>query len=255
MLVLRGVSSGYFGKNVIHDIDLDVHAGEVVALLGPNGSGKTTLLKTVCGAVELDRGSVEVEGTSLVDLSVRDRALKMGYVPQTEDHVFDYTVRELTLMGRLAHSDRLFETPQDHAAADRAMAATDCDVFAGRLMSNLSGGEAQRALIARALAQEAPILLCDEPTTHLDPGHQVEIGTLLRKLSGDGMAVIVTTHDLNWALQFSDRSVLIREGTVRYVGPLAAAIDKGIHAEVYDARFLTMASAGQRFVTPVPIDP
>lgn len=253
LLELTNVSAGYAGEDVVHDVSMTVQKGEVLALLGPNGGGKTTLLKATCGAVDLSKGSICIDGLNLSTLSFRQRAKLMGYVPQSEDHVFDFTVEEVVLMGRLAHSDVLFETEEDFRVAHRVMGDTDCLEFSDRPLATLSGGEAQRALIARALAQEAPLLLCDEPTTHLDPKHQVHIGSLLRRLAESGKAVIVTTHDLNWALQFADRAVLLDKGRVCFDGGVNNAVETGVHTTVYGTNFETLRSDGRIFVAPTSI--
>lgn len=252
LLRVVNVNAGYEAGNVIHNVNLEAERGEVLALLGPNGSGKTTLLKSICGAVRLNGGNVGINGSELSSMNAVERARNVAYVPQSEDHVFDYTVKELTLMGRLAHSGSLFESKNDLEAADRAMELADCLVFRDRMASKLSGGEAQRVLIARALAQESPLLLCDEPTTHLDPSHQMVIGQLLLRLARGGKAVIVTTHDLNWALEFSDRCVLISDGHIVFDGQLSEAVANNIHESVYGSDFITLQHRGRVFVNPVP---
>jgi len=223
LIVAEEISAGYGTKRVLDEISFSIRAGEIVGLLGPNGSGKTTLLKVLCGALNPWSGLVKVDGRDVKALNPKTMARLTAYVPQTEDHAFDFTVRELTLMGRFAFSDGLFESLEDHDAASRAMEEADCAEFADRTLSTLSGGEAQRALIARALAQETPALFCDEPTTHLDPEHQIEIARLLRKLGNEGRAMIVTTHDLNLAASCCDRVLLIKEGRIVYDGSLKDA--------------------------------
>ncbi len=250
LVAVNGLSTGYGSKTVLSGIDLEVFPGEVVALLGPNGSGKTTLLKAACGAIDAWQGSVSIDGRNVGSMSVKERALKVAYVPQTEDHPFDFTVHEITLMGRLAHSDGLFETARDHEAASRAMADADCQIFADRMISTLSGGEAQRALIARALAQESPLLLCDEPTTHLDPKHQVEIANLLVRQKYEGKGILVSSHDLNWAMGCCDRAVLLHDGQALFIGTLEEAVRDGWHEKVYGLRFASAQAGDRTFVFP-----
>ena len=241
-----GISAGYGKKRVLVDVSLSVKPSEVVGLLGPNGAGKTTLLKVLCGALAPWSGSVAINGQDVKSLSNRSRAKLASFVPQSEDHAFDFTVRELTLMGRIAWSDGLFETAEDHAIADKAMATADCTEFADRPLSTLSGGEAQRALVARALAQDAPAVFCDEPAAHLDPKHQVETARMLRRLGGEGKAIIVTTHDLNLAEACCDRVLLLHEGSIAFEGSLADAAETGALENVFGTKFvrLTEGSAG-----------
>lgn len=245
-IAARSVSAGYGQRKVLDDVSLQVRVGEVVGLLGPNGCGKTTLLNVLCGAVPAWSGGVQIGGKDLGTFRVRDLARQIGYVPQRENHHFEFTVAELVLMGRIAHSGALMETAADLEAADRALERVGCSGLGGRLYSTLSGGEAQRVLIARALAQEAPVLLCDEPTAHLDPGHQVEVGVLLTDLAATGHAVVVTTHDLNWALRFCSRAVLLAEKTVAFDGNLTDAVAAGTLDRVYGSGFRWIPD-GDRF--------
>lgn len=221
LLAARDIRAGYGSHVALMDVSLTVTPGQVLGLLGPNGSGKTTMLKVLCGALTPFSGTVLSLGSPLRELSAQERARRIAYVPQSEDHVFDFTIRELTLMGRFPHSDGLFETNADHESAERAMHAADCFDLADRPISTLSGGEAQRALIARALAQESAVLLCDEPTTHLDPAHQVEVAKLIKSLArNEGKGIVVTTHDLNIAALCCDQVALLSQGQKAFEGPL-----------------------------------
>lgn len=236
LLVAEDVHAGYGSKEALRGVSLSVFPGQVVGLLGPNGSGKTTMLKVLCGALPVRSGTVTSLGQPMADLSSQERAKRIAYVPQSEDHAFDFTIRELTLMGRFAHGDGIFETASDRRVAEAAMRASDCLELADRQVSTLSGGEAQRALIARALAQESPVLLCDEPTTHLDPKHQIEVAHLIRKLAQDGKGIVVTTHDLNMATACCDRVVLLRAGECTFEGPLEKATLPHLHS-AFDVPF------------------
>lgn len=222
VLSVRGLVTGYRSVPVVNGLDLTANAGEIVTVLGPNGSGKTTLLKAVCGGLSAWGGEVQIQGRPVNTLSAKQRAALVAYVPQGEPLEFGYSVRELVLMGRTVRSNGLFETPEDLAVADAAMEATDCLTFADRPVVELSGGEAQRAYIARALAQDTPMLLCDEPTTHLDPRHQLECMRLLQSIAKEGRTVLVTAHDVNWASACSVRSVLLSGGVVTYDGDLSS---------------------------------
>lgn len=237
VIEVTGLACGYPQRTVLEGVGLDISAGETVALLGANGSGKTTLLKTLAGAIKPIAGCVRIAGQDLQSLPVRQVARLIGFVPQQEASTFDFSVREIVLMGRLAHSDGLFETPEDHEAAERAMERADCAHIADRLISNLSGGEAQRAVVARALAQEAPVLLLDEPTAHLDIKHQLEISQLLRSLAAEGYTVVAAVHDLNWAATFADRALLLAGGKIVEDAPMESLPDSKELARAYDVRF------------------
>lgn len=210
---------GYPGRTVLDDVDLDVARGTVTALLGPNGSGKSTLLKTLAKTLPAQSGEVLIGGDPLRTLGFRELARRVAYVPQEELSAFPFTVEEIVLMGRMPYSEGLFETPEDHAAAARAMELADCADLAARPVTELSGGERQRVLLARALAQRAPVLLLDEPTSHLDVRHQVEIVRLLRRLADEGYAIVAAVHDLNLAASVADRALLLDGGRIGLSGP------------------------------------
>lgn len=218
LLEAVGLSCGHVGP-VLAGVDLRVEGGETVALLGPNGSGKSTLLKTLAGLLPPLAGNVLIVREDLAGLRVREVARRVASVPQDETAPFAFSVRQLVTMGRLARSDGLLDTAEDAHAAEAAMRRADCDVLAERPANETSGGERQRALIARALAQDAPILLMDEPTAHLDAPHQAWIVRLVRELAAEGRAVVVAIHDLNLAAAMADRAVLLAEGRVAMDAP------------------------------------
>lgn len=236
-ITVQGLTCGYGDKVVLKGINLEIVSGEIVTLLGPNGSGKSTLMKTIAGALPQLAGSVKIGADEVGGLSHKEIALRLGYVPQIESPAFDFTVREVVLMGRMPHSDGLFETEEDFVAAKEAMKRADCYDLADRPMSELSGGEGQRARIARALAQEAPMLLMDEPTVHLDVRHQLEIGSLVRGLAKDGMAVLVAMHDLNWAATYGTRAVLLDKGEAVLDGPLPETLESPVVDRAFGVSF------------------
>jgi len=243
---LRGVSCGYGAYRVLSDVEFSFGSGEVVALIGANGSGKTTLMKTIAGALRPIAGVVAIGGQDVHKLSQRNVALQVGYVPQIESPAFDFSVREVVLMGRTPHSDGLYETKEDHEAAERAMTRAECVDLRDRPMSELSGGEGQRVRIARALAQETPVLLMDEPTTHLDVRHQIDIGRLVRDLAGDGKAVLVAVHDLNWAAAFATRAIVLGQGRVMSDALMGDVLESGILDAAFDVTFLRVREKGLR---------
>lgn len=247
----HGLSCGYGERVVLTEIELDVGPGEIVALLGPNGSGKSTLLKTLCRAIPPLAGSVFVAGEDAAHLNYSQLARHVAYVPQDEAPPFDYTVREIALMGRIAHSGGIFETRGDHVAAESAMLAADCGQFAERTVRELSGGERQRVWIARALAQESPTLLLDEPTAHLDVAHQREVAVLLRHLASEGRAIVAAVHDLNFAAAVATRAVLLIEGRIGIDAPCRDVLESSTLDRAFDLPFERLVRGdGARSVLP-----
>ncbi len=262
MICARNLSFAYSarawsaqGRPVLRDVSLDVAPGARLGILGPNGSGKTTLLKLLAGVMSPTTGTVTLDGVALSQLSRRAVARRIAMVPQNTHPAFDYTVLELALMGRYPHLGAFeVESHADLDAAHQALAATGTDGLASRLFSTLSGGEQQRVVIASALAQQAELLLLDEPTASLDPGYQLEIAELLRALHRQrGIGLVLSTHDLNLAAAVCDTLVLLHQGEVMAAGstadvltPEAVASLYGIHADV---RF--HEAAGHLVVVPV----
>ena len=247
-ILVEDASCGYGSRAVLSGCSLDVAPCEVVALIGPNGSGKSTLMKTVSGAISPLSGRVSLMGDDVRTLSKKETARRLGYVPQIESPAFDFRVRDVVLMGRFPHSDHLFESREDVIAAEEAMQRADCDQLAERPMSELSGGEGQRVRIARALAQEAPILLMDEPTTHLDVRHQIDIGLLVRRLAAEGLAVLVAVHDLNWAAAFATRVVVLSEGRILLDGPVEESLESPIIDRAFSVEFQRIREGGVRLL-------
>ncbi|MCB1506440.1 MAG: ABC transporter ATP-binding protein [Hyphomicrobiaceae bacterium] len=213
LISARGLGFGYPGKAVGRNVDLDVRAGEVVCLLGPNGSGKTTLFKTLLGLLRLQAGSVSIEGTSLASLSRQEIARRIAYVPQAHAATFPFSVIDMVVMGRTAHLG-LFAAPTE---ADRAKARAALDLLgiadlADQAYTRISGGQRQLALVARALAQEARLIVMDEPTASLDFGNQVKVLREVKRLAARGLGVVLSTHDPDHALATASRVLLLHDG-------------------------------------------
>ena len=236
-LSIRSLSVELGGRPVLRDISFDVAHGEVVALIGPNGSGKSTLIRTLCGLLKPSGGDIAVDHKSIGDFSARELATKVAVVPQDEPIAFDFTVREIVTMGRIPMSTGLFDTDEDRRAAHQAMEIAHCVTLADRPITEISGGEKQRALIARALAQGASIMLLDEPTSHLDARHQAEVVRIVRHLAAQGQAIIIALHDLNVAAHVADRVVLLHEGAVATVGAVAEVLNSDRLESVYGVEF------------------
>jgi len=226
MLEIRGLSAGYEQGYVVRGVSLKLERGEFAAVLGPNGSGKSTLIRAVMGLLGNVSGEVLAGGLEIGGLARREMARTMAYVPQLPDPVFDFTAGEIVLMGRYARQGRLEAvTAGDERAVREAMEATDTLAFRNRKLSRLSGGERQRVFIARALAQDTPLLLLDEPSLHLDIGYQAEIYGLLKGLQVEQKKTILAAeHNINLAAAHADRVLFLKDGTVTAEGPPREAV-------------------------------
>lgn len=232
-------------RPVLHGITLDLQPGWT-AIVGPNGAGKSTLLRALAGLLPPSGGEVRLQGRPLAQWPAAERARQIAWLAQQGTPSGDLTVRELVALGRLPHLG-LFGTPgpTDEACIDQAMQDTGCAAWAERRLGQLSGGERQRGLLARALAVQAPVLLLDEPTTHLDPPQQVAVVRLLRRLGQQG-TVLSVLHDLPLALQ-ADRLVVLRDGRLVATG---AHDDRAVHAalaEVFE-QALRLERHGSRYM-------
>jgi iron complex transport system ATP-binding protein len=210
---------------------------ELVAILGPNASGKSTLLKLLAGVLTPLSGRIEVDGQEVGDLDLRVRAQRIALVQQESELLFPLRVWEYVLQGRYPYGRRLrFESEEDCLLAGNALAQVGADALRDRWMDRLSGGEKQRVILARALAQQPALLLLDEPTQHLDIGGKVELLRRLRRLADENRyAVIVVTHELNLAAEFSDRVVLLHKGKSLRIGTPAEVYERDLLEEVFEA--------------------
>lgn len=221
----RDLSIGYPGRLVGEKLSLRVREGEVLALLGPNGGGKTTLLKTLLGLLPPRAGRLLLQDRDLDAFSHRERARMIGYVPQVHSGTFAFTVEAVVLMGRTAHGS-LFARPSahDHEVTMQALERFGIAKLAGRPYTEISGGERQLVLLARALAQEPRFIVLDEPTASLDFGNQGKVMQEIRALAESGLGVLFTTHDPNHALRAAHRAYLLRAGECLADGPVAEVL-------------------------------
>lgn len=224
-------------RTALRGVSLAVAPGEVLGLVGPNGSGKTTLIRAVTGAVTPSSGVLRLLGDDVSELSQRERALRAAVVPQAPVLPDAFTALEIVLMGRTPHLRLLQnESVADLGAVERAMRATGAWEFADRPAGELSGGERQRVVVARALAQESPLLLLDEPTAHLDLGHQAGVLELMRRLCRDEhRGVLAVVHDLTLAARYCDRLVLLSAGEVVAEGLPEEVLRSDVLSDVYGA--------------------
>ena len=245
MLSATRLTVALSGTTVLHGVSLALQPGWT-AIVGPNGAGKSTLLRALAGLLPLQAGEVQLQGKPLQHWSPRQRAKHIAWLAQQGQAGGDLTVRELVQLGRLPHLG-LFGAPgpEDERCVDDAMQAAECGAWQQRLLHQLSGGERQRCLLARALAVQAPVLLLDEPTTHLDPPHQVAVVRLLQRLGQQGTVASVL-HDLPLALQ-ADRVLLMRAGRIVASG---AHDDPALHAalcEVFE-HAVRIQRVGERYI-------
>jgi iron complex transport system ATP-binding protein len=242
---LRSVSVALDGKRVVDDVDLELAPGEWVTLIGPNGAGKSTLLRAIAGLVSFG-GAIELDGEPLEGLRRREVARRLAFVPQSPLLPPDMTVREYVLLGRTPHIGPFgSESRRDVAAARRALGRLELGPFSERQLHTLSGGEQQRVVLARALAQEAPLLLLDEPTTALDIGRQQQALELVVELREQGpLTVLSAMHDLTLALQYGDRLALLSGGRLVAAGAPEEIATESLLAEHYgaDVRVITNGS-------------
>ena len=219
MLKIQNISVSYASRRILHDISLNVQSGEVLALIGPNGAGKSTLIRAASGVIPYT-GHVRTNGDDFITLTPMQRAKYIATVPQAVSMPPAYTVWETVLLGRTPYLGFLGQPSQkDEEIARQALQRVSALPFADRRVGELSGGERQRILLARALCQSTPILLLDEPTTHLDLQYQVSLLELIAELAHkDNLAVLVALHDLNLAAHYADRIALMVAGEIKAQG-------------------------------------
>ena len=246
------------GARALDGISLTVAHGEFLSIIGPNGSGKSSLLRAAAGLQPVNSGELRLDGDPVAALNVRERARRVALVPQSLNVLPGYSVEDFVLLGRYAHLQgwRLYSR-HDRDVARENLRRVDALEFQERFMDQMSGGERQRALIARALTQEARTILLDEPTSALDLKHQLIVYNLIYQMHRDaGRTIVVVTHDLNLASQFSDRLVLMQKGRVVMQGPPAEVLRPEILEKVYETSLAygafdqTVAGAARPWVLP-----
>ena len=234
LLTVRNIDACYGKTKVIDDVSLSVRRGELLALIGPNGAGKTTLVKVMCRVMKPTAGQVVLEGQDAWQIRARDYARKVAHVRQSEKLAWPFTVEQVVLMGRFPHRGWLASyTGADRRAVDEALEVTGLESLRGRALHTLSGGEAQRAMLARALAQAPELLILDEPVAHLDIKHRLEVLDTARTFAARGLSVVVCLHDLTLAALYADRVALLEHGVVRSEGSPEDVLNKRDLEEVY----------------------
>ncbi len=236
-------SRGPAAEPVFNDFTGSIEAGKILGILGPNGSGKSTLLKLLARILRPQCGTIELFGENLARLSQADVARRVALVPQETSQIFPFTIADMVLMGRFPHHQSwggwYWEDADDRQLAHWAMEELDVAHLGTRLITDVSGGERQRSVIARALAQEPQVLLLDEPTAFLDLHHQLDIARILRRLNRErGLTVILVSHDVNLASQYCDRLMLVHHGRIMESGTPEEVLHPDLLELVYGCRVL-----------------
>lgn len=234
LLETQNLSGGYGGRDICKDISCQLEAGEILSVLGPNGCGKTTFFRLVLGFLAPTAGRVLLDGAPADALSKRQSAQLIAYIPQQHAPVFSYTVREVVLMGRASHFSA-FSSPKkpDQDAAENALEQLGITHLAECSYTNLSGGQRQMVLIARALSQNAKILVMDEPGASLDYANHQRLIQVIRTLADTGYAILMSTHSPEHPFTVADKVMLMDKGQVRAFGPPAKALTAGLLTQVY----------------------
>ena len=237
MIAASRLCAGYPERTVLRDVDLTLHGGELLAIVGPNGAGKSTLLRTLAGLLAPLAGEVRYEDADLRSFSPSRRARAVAFVAADDAAVAELRVEEIVMQGRVAHRPwwRWGLTEKDENAIAHAVAIAGLEGDLSRSIGSLSSGEAQRAWIGMAIAQDAAVMLLDEPTSHLDVRRAHETLELLASLARDGRALGVVVHDLNLAARYADRIAVVAGGTLRAVGSRDEVIRPEILSAAYDA--------------------
>ncbi|OHD20889.1 MAG: hypothetical protein A2Y38_06490 [Spirochaetes bacterium GWB1_59_5] len=253
LLEARGLCAGYGERVVVGSASFSVSPGTLLVVLGPNGCGKTTILKTCIGLIPALSGEALLGGNAVAGMKPRARARLAAWVPQIAEAAWSYRARDIVAQGRYAIRGAFAPFDEaDEAAIETALDAMDARTLADRRFSSLSGGEARRVMIARALAQETPLLVLDEPAAHLDPGRQMELMELLASLARSGKAVAVSVHDVNAARRFADLALLVGRDGASVFGTPDDILTQEHLEDAYDTNFIhgDHATYG-KFVLPV----
>jgi iron complex transport system ATP-binding protein len=254
MLKIKNLSVYYGQRQALKEIQLEVASGEIVALIGPNGAGKSTLIRSISGVIPVREGTIEVDGVNVTSLSSMERARQIAVVPQAVNMPPAFTAWETVLLGRTPYLNFLGQTStKDEDLARQALEQVDALHLVERRMDEISGGEQQRVLLARSLAQDTPILLMDEPTAHLDLPHQIDLLKLISKQAKEkNLSVLVALHDLNIASLFADRIAVVQGGLLCVSGSPKETLTSEILHSVYHmpVHVLTHPETGAPLVIP-----
>jgi len=234
-LRIQNLSVMYGQRKVLSDISLLIKPGEVAALIGPNGSGKTTLIRAISGVIPIQSGNIFIDGLDIHQLDPLNRSRLLSVIPQARNLPAAFTVEEVVTMGRTPYIGWLGKLSKyDEEIIRAAMLKTDILFLRDRRMGELSGGEQQRVLVARAIAQQSKVMLLDEPTTHLDIQYQIALLEIIRSLAHDDQLVIfMAIHDLNLVTKYADQVIALVDGSVRITGTIDSVLTESILSDIY----------------------
>lgn len=250
---VSGVEFSFNGSRILKDMNLMVDSGEVLGIVGPNGSGKTTLLRCINRILKPKAGSILIDGQELNSLGQEDIARRIGYVPQTETKTFPATVFDTVLMGRKPHINWK-PGDKDLRIVSSVIKKLGLESLAMRDVTELSGGQRQKVVMARALAQEPQVLLLDEPTSSLDLKHQMEVMNIAKAQTKDGVSVVMAIHDLNLAARYSDKIVMVKDGYIHHAGGTEILTPHNIES-VYEVRVRVRNESDKIWIMPEePLD-
>jgi iron complex transport system ATP-binding protein len=247
----KSISVRLAGRPILRDVDCRAERGRITAVIGPNGAGKSTLLRALAGLLPIEQGSVSIEGRNLAAIERLELARALAYLPQDRAVHWPLSVRAIVGLGRLPHRGRDRALRSGMSAVDAAMRVMDVTDLAARPVSELSGGERARVMVARALAQESGILIADEPTAGLDPAHALELFSTFQRLATDGRVVLIALHDLTLAARFCHHVVLLVDGRVAAAGPAAAVMTPEGLSAAFRVRFACDMLDGVPVVLPI----
>ncbi|WP_305065462.1 heme ABC transporter ATP-binding protein [Methanococcoides sp.] len=233
MLEIKDLTVSYGSRKILEDINISAEKGEFLGILGPNGSGKTTLVKAITKVLKPESGEINLSGRSIKHMNGSELAKHVAVVSQVISINFEFAVKDIVMMGRTPYI-KSNESPEDFDIVEESMEKTKTDFLKDRLVTQLSGGELQRVIIARALAQQTDILLLDEPTSHLDITNQIDILNLIKDESRKGKLVVAVVHDLNLAAYYCDKIALIRDGKLMSLGTPAEVLTPETIGKVYN---------------------
>ena len=236
MIELKDLNAFYGEKKVLDNISMSFPAGKVTVILGPNGSGKTTLIKATLGLIQRKSGEILIDGKDIADMELKEIARKVAYLSQSRN-IPSITAERMVLHGRFPHLGwPRHYTKNDHEIVSESMRRTGCEKLKRRIMSDLSGGERQKVYLAMALAQDTDTIFMDEPTTYLDPEHQLSVMERAKSLTDSGKTVIMVLHDLSLALRTADEIAIMKDGSVLMTGTPDEIYGSGILEEVFHVR-------------------
>ncbi len=255
MLKAERLTFSYPRKEVFHDISFEAGKGEFICLLGPNGAGKTTLFKTLLSLLKPVSGRISIDGKDIASMQEKERARLVAYIPQEASKVFNHTVKAYVLMGLTPNLSTLSSPKEkDEKIAIAALKRLGIEELKDRGIQSLSGGERQLVLIARALATGAQILLFDEPTSNLDWGNQIKVLRTIKRLTEEGCTAIVSTHNLEQALNYSDRIILLEKGSIKAQGSPAELAEGDELENLYSTPLSILHIAKQYVCIPKEVE-